>query len=184
MKLRRELWFAIAAATVVAAVVWPVQAIIMLVLLATVVVLVDVYERWVHRHSFARQQRHSFDSVASGFALVFLTIGAVFSVVATRSAVFVVMGIALLAFVLWCTVSATVWLIAMRRDLQGIAPVPHPTMDAPPRPRRPRPMQPIATLPSHPLRSRPHRARPTAARPSATRVTAARRAARPTHSPV
>ncbi len=174
MKQRRELWFAIAAATVVVAVVWPVQAIIMLVLLATVVVLVDVYERWVHRHTFARQQRHSFDSVASGSALAFLAAGAVFAVVATRPAVFVVMGVALCAFVLWCVVSATVWLIAMRRDLQGIAPVSHATMHEVPRSRRPRPTKPIARLPAHPLRSLPKRSRPAAARPTAARPTAAR----------
>lgn len=131
---------------VLAVLVWPVQAIIILVLLATVVALVDMYERWMHRHAFGMVQRRSLDRSVSAASFVFLAAGTVFAVLSPRSTISAAIGLGVLAFALWSATSAYVWLVAMKHDMAApVRQTPEPRAWV--RPRRPRPSAPIPTLP-------------------------------------
>lgn len=157
--------------TAVAVVLWPVESIVVFMLLAIVAVMVDLYGRWKQRHAIGSSQRRSLDRVVSGLSLVFLTAGVIAAVLWPGSMVFIAVGTAVGVCVLWSITSCVVWLVAMEHDLHGTQ------RDAPTpverRTRRPRPVAPIAQLPE------PHAFRAGARRHSGTRGPVRRRTRTP-----
>jgi hypothetical protein len=124
---------------------WPIQSIDVLMLVATVVLLVDLYGRWTHRHALGTLQRRSFHRTMSGASFVFLAIGAVAAVLWPTPMVLISLAAVVVASVLWCVTSCVVWLVAMEHDLVGTEPHSHPVVES--HPRRPRPTAPSAPLP-------------------------------------
>jgi hypothetical protein len=159
----RLIWTVVATAIVLAVLLWPVQAIVVLMLLATSVLTIDLYGRWEHRHVVGGRQRRSLHRAMSGFTFAFLAAGLTAAVLWPTPMVFITVAIVVVACVLWCVVSSVVWLIAMEHDLTGTqahASRPDEQAAVAHLARRPRPAKPIAPLPRpHEFRVDPSRRR-------------------------
>jgi predicted anti-sigma-YlaC factor YlaD len=137
---------------VVVVLLWPVQSIVVLMLLASVVLMVDLYGRWTHRHALGARQRRSFRRAMSAASFLFLGVGLVAAVLWPTPMVLIgIIGV-VTTCLLWCAVSSVVWLVAMEHDLTSTEP--HAPRPVAPRPRRPRPAAASAPLPRpHPFGS-------------------------------
>ncbi len=147
---RRALRVMGVAAGLVVVLLWPIQSIVVLMLLASVVLAVDLYERWTHRHTFGARRRASFRQAISAATFVFLAAGLVAAVMWSTPMVFIALGIVAATCTLSCAVTSLVWLVAMEHDLTDTPAHPHPPVQrqaAASRTRRPRPVGPIASLP-------------------------------------
>jgi hypothetical protein len=116
---RRIAWGMAVSVTAVAVVLWPIQGIVVFILLAIVAVMVDLYGRWKQRHALGTSQRRSLDRAVSGLSLVVLIVGVAAALLWPGSMVFIAVGAAVAVCVLWSITSCAVWLVAMQHDLHG-----------------------------------------------------------------